>query len=44
MRSLPSLSGMWSYATGNPTVVGVVVVVVAIAAIAFVVRRVWKRK
>ena len=34
---------MWGYAHGDATAVGVVVVVVAIAAIGFVARRIWKR-
>lgn len=39
--SLPSiLEGMWGYAEGDATLVGIVVVVVAIAAVAFVARRV----
>lgn len=34
---------MWGYAEGNPTVVGIVVVVVAIAAITYVTRRLLRR-
>ena len=34
---------MWGYATGNPTVIGVVVVLVAGAAIAYLVQRYRKR-
>lgn len=34
---------MWGYAEGNPTVVAIVVVIVAVAAIAFVGRRLWRR-
>jgi hypothetical protein len=34
---------MWGYAEANPTLVGIVVVVVAIAAIAYVTRR-WLRR
>jgi len=34
---------MWGYAEANPTLVGLVVVVVAIAAIAFVTRRLLRR-
>jgi hypothetical protein len=33
----------WGYADGNQTAVGFVVIVVAIAAIAYVVRRLWRR-
>jgi uncharacterized membrane protein len=35
--------GWWGYAEGNPTLVGIVVVIIAVAAIVFVVRRVWRR-
>ena len=35
---------MWGYATGNPTVIGVVVVLVVGAAIAYLVQRYLKRK
>ena len=34
---------MWGYAEANPTLVGIVVVIVSIAAIAFVARRLWRR-
>jgi hypothetical protein len=34
---------MWGYAEGNPTVVAIVVVIVALAAVAFVGRRLWRR-
>jgi uncharacterized membrane protein len=34
---------MWGYAEGNATVVGIVVVLIAVAAIAYVVRRLWRR-
>jgi hypothetical protein len=34
---------MWGYAEGNATVVGIVVVVIAAAAIGYVVRRLWRR-
>jgi hypothetical protein len=34
---------MWGYAEGDPTLVGVVVVIVVIAAIAHVGRRLWRR-
>lgn len=33
----------WGYAEGNPTVVGLVVIVVAVAALAFLIRRFWRR-
>jgi len=35
--------GWWGYAEGNPTLVGIVVAVVVIAAIAYVARRFWRR-
>jgi hypothetical protein len=34
---------MWGYAEGNPTAVGIVVVIVVLAAIGFVARRLWGR-
>ena len=34
---------MWGYAEGNPTLVGIVVIVIAAAAVAYVVRRLWKK-
>lgn len=34
---------MWGYAEGNPTVVGIVVIIVVGAAVAYVARRLWKR-
>jgi hypothetical protein len=34
---------MWGYAEGNATLVGVVVVVVALAAVAYVVKRIVRR-
>jgi hypothetical protein len=33
----------WGYAEGNPTIVAIVVVLVAVSAVAYVVRRFWKR-
>ncbi len=33
---------MWGYAEGNKTVVTIVVLLIAVAAIAYVVRRLWK--
>jgi hypothetical protein len=35
---------MWGYAEGNPTVVGLVVIVIAVAAVAYVARELWKRR
>jgi hypothetical protein len=40
--STAAIAGWWGYAEGNPTVVGVVVVVVAIAAVGYVARRLWQ--
>ena len=34
---------MWGYAEANPTVLAVVVALVAIAAVAYVARRLWRR-
>jgi hypothetical protein len=34
---------MWGYAEGNATVVGIVVVIIAVAAVGYVVRRLWRR-
>jgi hypothetical protein len=34
---------MWGYAEGNATAVGIVVVIIGIAAIAYVARRLWRR-
>ncbi len=34
---------MWGYAEGNATVVGIVVVLVGAAAVAYVARRLWRR-
>jgi hypothetical protein len=36
--------GCWGYAEGNPTLVGIVVVIISIAAVGYVVRRFWNRK
>jgi hypothetical protein len=35
---------MWGYAEGNKTVVGIVVVLVVLAALAFVGRSLWRRR
>jgi len=43
MNEYGPAAGWWGYAEGNRTVVGVVVIVVAIAAILFVTRRWWRR-
>lgn len=34
---------MWGFAEGNKTIIAVVVVLVAVAAVAYVVRRLWRR-
>jgi hypothetical protein len=33
---------MWGYAEGNETLVGIVVVIVVLAAVAYVGRRIWR--
>jgi len=43
LHPVPVLATWWGYADGNPTLVGIVVVVVAIAAIAYVTQRWWRR-
>ncbi len=43
MRADTMAMGWWGYAEGNPTVVGVVVVLVILAAVAFLARRLWRR-
>ena len=35
--------GWWGYAEGNPTLVGIVVAIIVIAAIAYVARRFWRQ-
>jgi hypothetical protein len=35
--------GWWGYAEGNPTLIGIVVGIVVVAALAFVARRLWRR-
>jgi len=37
-------AGWWGYAEGSPTLVGIVVVLVVVAAIIFVLRKVWRRR
>jgi uncharacterized membrane protein len=34
---------MWGYAEGNKTVVAIVVVLVVVAALAFLARKLWRR-
>jgi uncharacterized membrane protein len=34
---------MWGYAEGNKTVVAIVVLIIAAAAIAFIARKFWRR-
>jgi hypothetical protein len=38
-----NLAAWWGYAEGNETLVGLVVIVVAAAAIAYVARKWWRR-
>ncbi len=35
---------MWGYAEGDPVLIGIVVVVIVIAAIVFTAMRIWKRR
>ena len=37
------LGKMWGYAEGNPTLVGIVVIIITGAAIGYVARRLWKK-
>jgi uncharacterized membrane protein len=34
---------MWGYAEGNQTIIAIVVAVIAVAALAYVARRLWRR-
>ena len=34
---------MWGYAEGNVTLVGIVVVIIGVAAVVYVARRLWRR-
>ena len=43
-RRFHSVGIMWGYAEGNSTLVGIVVVIVALAAIGYVGRRLWRRE
>jgi hypothetical protein len=36
-------AGLWGYAEGNPTAVGIAVIVVVVAAVGYVTRRWWRR-
>jgi hypothetical protein len=38
-----AIAAWWGYAEGNETLVGFVVIVIAVAAIAFVARKWWRR-
>jgi hypothetical protein len=33
----------WGYAEGSPTLVGIVVVIVVVAAVTFLLRKLWRR-
>lgn len=35
---------MWGYAEGDPVLIGIVVVVIVIAAVVFTAMRIWKRR
>ena len=43
MHPLGPAAGWWGYAEGNPTLVGIVVALVVLAAVIFMVRKYWKR-
>jgi hypothetical protein len=43
MKESRPASGWWGYAEGNPTLVGIVVAIVVVAAVIFVVRKYWRR-
>jgi hypothetical protein len=43
MKEPGPAAAWWGYAEGNPTLVGLVVVTVVIAAVVFVVRKYWRR-
>jgi hypothetical protein len=44
MVAVTPVVAWWGYAEGNPTLVGIVVVIISIAAVAYVVRRFWKKE
>ena len=41
--SHPVVRPMWGYAEGNPTIVGIVVVIIGLAAVGYIVRRLLRR-
>ena len=43
MLQLGPAAGWWGYAQGNRTLIGIAVVVIAIAAVAYVSRTWWRR-
>jgi len=43
MKESGPAAGWWGYADANPTLVGIVVVIIVVAAIIFAVRRFWRR-
>ena len=43
MKESGPAAGWWGYAEGNPTLVGIVVAIVLVAAVIFMVRKYWKR-
>ena len=43
MKDSGPAAGWWGYAEGNPTLVGIVVAIVVVAAVIFMVRKYWKR-
>jgi hypothetical protein len=43
MKEPGPAAGWWGYAEGSPTLVGIVVAIVVVAAVVFVVRKYWRR-
>jgi hypothetical protein len=39
----PAVAAWWGYAEGNRTLLGIAVGIIVIAAVAYVVRRLWRR-
>jgi hypothetical protein len=43
MKDPGPAAGWWGYAEGNPTLVGIVVVLLVVAAIMFLLQKYWRR-
>jgi hypothetical protein len=43
MKEPRPAAGWWGYAEGNPTLVGIVVALIVVAAVVFLVRKYWRR-